>query len=680
MANLRVRALAWLPVLAVLPALTPACGEESTYPGDGREPIGSVSSEITKATRIARYKLIKSGAAAKGIPSHGYMLAGIAYHESAGLCQCQAELTWACQGPGSPDCNGGAIMAGAGDGPCSSKQGGLGIFQFDAGTHAQTIAAYGKDVLTIEGGTQHAVAFVLNMVKKSAYTNNADTDAKALAWINKFDPNNKTLRDQWIKTILRYYNGCQPSWSCWSPRYAEYNNGLSTVLGETGLAFWAPAAPPPPVDNAPKGTLEKAGCDVVSGWAQDPDQQAKSIAVKVFFDGPLGKGREVALTADEARADLEKTLGSKNHGFTLGSPFSLFDGKLHEVHAYGIDANGTKNAELAKSPGKLSCPTKIPAGVARWIKDPATLKAWSFDLYFDQLPANKVDVDKIVDGTDLPGKPVLQQADGDTAVYLVDGTFKHHVTSSAVLEAWRMGKADVQKKTKAEIAALETAGDLRARPVLVADSTGRILLLDDPLPGSGAGGSGSGGAPSSGGSPGSAGAGGEGEAGGGAAAGGQDNDAGAGGKSGDGGKAGGGKASGGKAGGGGAVVGTAGKAGQGGKPPGDEGAPVNVAAEPGADGACSVGGQGGLLLIALAGMWGRRRGALLGSLRRAQEGAGTHRPWSPHFHRARGDHGHRHLVCLAAEAVRRAPGVVAHAFRFDPSDPPGARAETRNCG
>jgi GH25 family lysozyme M1 (1,4-beta-N-acetylmuramidase) len=228
--------------------LAPACGEESVYPGDGRAPAGEntgeVSSSINKATRVARYKLIRSGAAAKGIPTHGYMLAGIAYHESAGLSQCQSELTWACKGPASPDCNGGAIMAGAGDGPCSAQQGGLGIFQFDAGTYSQTISAYGKDVVTIEGATKHAVDFVVNMVKKSVYTTNAETDAKALAWINAFDPSNKSKRDAWIKTVLRYYNGCQPGWSCWSERYSAYNAGLSTVLAETGTAFWAEGAIP----------------------------------------------------------------------------------------------------------------------------------------------------------------------------------------------------------------------------------------------------------------------------------------------------------------------------------------------------------------------------------------------------------------------------------------------------
>jgi hypothetical protein len=77
------------------------------------------------------------------------------------------------------------------------------------------------------------------MVKISDYTTDAETDAKALAWINRFDVNNATLRDQWIKTVTQYYNGCQPGWSCWSQRYGHYNDGLSQVLADTGgTVFW----------------------------------------------------------------------------------------------------------------------------------------------------------------------------------------------------------------------------------------------------------------------------------------------------------------------------------------------------------------------------------------------------------------------------------------------------------
>jgi uncharacterized protein with LGFP repeats len=77
------------------------------------------------------------------------------------------------------------------------------------------------------------------MVKISAYTTDAETDDKARAWIGRYDPNNGTLRDQWIKTVLRYYNGCQPGWSCWNPRYQTYSNGYQLAIDEPGgLAFW----------------------------------------------------------------------------------------------------------------------------------------------------------------------------------------------------------------------------------------------------------------------------------------------------------------------------------------------------------------------------------------------------------------------------------------------------------
>jgi hypothetical protein len=594
MATVRFRPLALLPVLLVAPVLlAPACAEEDTYPGDGREPIGTISSEVSQATRVARYKLIKAGAAAKGIPSRGYLLAGIAYHESAGLSQCQSELTWACKGPASPDCNGGPIMAGAGDGACSLQQGGLGIFQFDAGTYSQTIAAYGKDVLTIEGATKHAVDYIVNMVRKSVYTTNAETNAKALAWINNFDPNNKTLRDQWIKTVLRYYNGCQPSSSCWNERYPQYNAGLSTVINDTGLAWWAPAAPPA---KPPTGYLDNTGCSTITGWSQDPDTPTKAVTVKLSFDGDVGKGHEATVLADEKRADLCTPLGSCNHGFTLGSPFSLFDGKAHQVYGYGVDTAGKANGPLTKSPGKLTCPTKIPAGITRWITNPTSLGAWKFSTYFDQLPAAKATVDAIERGADLPASPVLQQVDGDPAVYLVDGAYKHHVPSMAVLEAWRFSTGAIKKVSKASLDKLVKAADVRARPVLVQDSAGRLLLIDDALPtlpgaggAAGAGGSADAGA---GGEAAAAGASGAGEPGGAAGAGGEDATAGAGG--GDDGAGAGGTGdtgAGGTEDGGGA----GGAAGADESPPGHErGTEIELGAGPDADadGACSVGHLG----------------------------------------------------------------------------------------
>lgn len=206
---------------------------------DADEEVGSTSDELSHASRMDRYTRIRNAANARGVRSTGYLFAGIAMSET-GLAHCWSEATWACQGPRSPDCGGGPVIAGAYDGPCSLQQGGLGFFQFDAGTFRDTLRVYGDRVLTIEGQVSHAVDYVVRMVRDSAYTTNAETNEKALRWINNFDVGNGALRDQWIKTVVRYYNGCQPSWSCWGPRYKTYSDGLSQALADTrGVGFWA---------------------------------------------------------------------------------------------------------------------------------------------------------------------------------------------------------------------------------------------------------------------------------------------------------------------------------------------------------------------------------------------------------------------------------------------------------
>ncbi|MCS6899543.1 MAG: hypothetical protein RMJ98_07830 [Myxococcales bacterium] len=238
------RLIALFALSTGVPALTPGCSGEA--PGGPRpEELGKVSAELTKAERMARYQTIKAAAAARGILNTAYLLGGIAYAET-GLAHCWSEATWACKGPNSADCSGGPVIAGAGDGPCSIQEGGLGMFQFDAGTFTDTLNKYGNSVLTVAGNVDHAITFVINMVKKSAYTTNAETDAKALAWIANYDYNNSTQRDQWIKTVTHYYNGCAPSYSCWNQRYKHYNDSLSFVVNETGLDFWKTAAPTPP--------------------------------------------------------------------------------------------------------------------------------------------------------------------------------------------------------------------------------------------------------------------------------------------------------------------------------------------------------------------------------------------------------------------------------------------------
>jgi hypothetical protein len=229
----------------MVPALLLAAGctvggspGDSPNAGSGRAPLDPPpGSHLSSNTKLPRYQGIRDAARASGL-TKAYLLAGIANDET-GLAMCWSEATWACQGPSSPDCGGGPVIAGAADGPCSDDQGGLGMFQFDAGTYNDTINKYGTDVLTVAGQTSNAIDYATWMVKVSDYTTNAETDDKARAWLNNFDPNNATLVDQWISTVVTYYNGCQQGWSCWDDRYQTYSDGYHLAISEPGgLAFW----------------------------------------------------------------------------------------------------------------------------------------------------------------------------------------------------------------------------------------------------------------------------------------------------------------------------------------------------------------------------------------------------------------------------------------------------------
>ncbi|HVH40970.1 MAG TPA: hypothetical protein VM925_01465 [Labilithrix sp.] len=246
------RSLFVLPFLALAAIAAPACAPAP------EEEVGQSEGEFNTGFRVHRYNVIRDAASANGIDNTAYLLAGIAYTET-GLAHCWSEAMWACQGPPSPDCGGGPVIAGAWDGPCYTQQGGLGMFQFDAGNFGDTLGMYSGNVLTVEGQVAHAINYVVNMVRSSVYTANADTPERARDWVRNFDVYNPVLRDQWIKTVVQYYNGCQPGWSCWGPRYGSYNDGLQRVLEESGgTGFWTPRGTTCPGGNGRViGEIEK---------------------------------------------------------------------------------------------------------------------------------------------------------------------------------------------------------------------------------------------------------------------------------------------------------------------------------------------------------------------------------------------------------------------------------------
>jgi|GEM_PF-653590 len=244
-------------LLAVsLLALATGCSNDS----DAAE---ARTSNLSAAQRRTRAAQIRDAATANGI-SQGWLLAGIADAETQ-MSQCWGELTWACQGPYSSDC-GGPVVAGAGDGPCSIRQGGLGMFQFDAGNFDQTLAREGTRILSVAGNVAAAVDFVVAMVIRSAHISGVSTRAEAIAWINGVRIGNSRW-SAWITTVTHYYNGCAPGYSCYSSRYARYRDHTSGIYYEMGASFWGPSAPPPP----PAPPACHASAEVCDGRDQDCD-------------------------------------------------------------------------------------------------------------------------------------------------------------------------------------------------------------------------------------------------------------------------------------------------------------------------------------------------------------------------------------------------------------------------
>jgi hypothetical protein len=227
-----MRRLPILLALMLVGCFDPGSDEDAIDPAD----LATKGSALSAAQRVQRAGQIRDAAFAAGM-TEGYLLAGIADSET-GMSQCWSELTWACQGPASADCGGGPVVAGAGDGPCADRQGGLGMFQFDAGTYDQTLAREGDRILSIAGNTQAAVDFVVAMVIRSVYISGVDTREQAIAWMNGVRVGNDRW-DAWITTVTHYYNGCTPSASCFSSRYARYRDHTANIMNEMGASFWS---------------------------------------------------------------------------------------------------------------------------------------------------------------------------------------------------------------------------------------------------------------------------------------------------------------------------------------------------------------------------------------------------------------------------------------------------------
>lgn len=232
--------------------------------GDAAPAVKSSEHALSAETRLARVTAIRDVAAGLGV-FNGPLLAGIAQSET-GMAHCWSEATWACQGPGSPSCEGGPVIAGAGDGPCEIRQGGLGMYQFDAGTYDETLARDGEEILLLEGNIAKAVDFVLTRVTEEIP--GAGQFEAAIAWLNSIPMEAGTpLMEAWASMIVCRYNGCCSDAAVCLERRAKYRDNAIDIYSEYGPEFWA-AQPCEPIPADGRVVEERDGCYVAGGDPQ----------------------------------------------------------------------------------------------------------------------------------------------------------------------------------------------------------------------------------------------------------------------------------------------------------------------------------------------------------------------------------------------------------------------------
>ena len=316
---------------------------------------------------------------------HGALLAGIAFAET-GLAHCWSDATWACQGPHSHDC-GGPVTAGAGDGPCSLREGGLGMFQFDAGTFDQTLSREGQGVLTIQGNITLAVDFVANMLINTRYVS-VSNRTDALQWLSQVRPDTPQF-DTWIKTVTHHFNGCEPGYcSIYEDRFAHYAYHARRAFDEVPERFWETQRPDHTVEPSTSDGLSDLDA-IEIWWSREDDGRYsfKSIApervktVRYLVDGHI--------LADHVSRDDPDTSEVENN-FPAQYDFST-EKTERNVEVLGIDSDGRP---IARGIGLIDVVPGTGVGIRQ-------LGPSIYQIGFERAPEDVDSVSVSVDGITL---------------------------------------------------------------------------------------------------------------------------------------------------------------------------------------------------------------------------------------------------------------------------------------
>jgi hypothetical protein len=180
---------------------------------------------------------------------------------------------------------------------------------------------------------------------------------------------------------------------------------------------------------------------------------------------------------------VAKALGvDPNHGFSIPTPLYFCDAGDHSLTVLGQPADGSSAPTPITGAAKsLSCPVP-PAiqGVLRHVVDPASLAAWKLDVHKSLRWITAGDRAAYAVSADLPAKPAVGTTP-DGRVWLVDGDSRRLVADARALAAWGIDDKAVAPLSDAD-AELAEGLPLPTRPVLVqAVGAPAIYVLDvDP--------------------------------------------------------------------------------------------------------------------------------------------------------------------------------------------------------
>lgn len=394
----------WLGVLLV------ACQEGADGRGDAEDWRGL--DPIQKEERCDR---IKAVSATRGV-TNPLVVAGIANHES-GLAQCWSEATWACQGPWSADC-GGPTIAGSGDGACSLQQGGIGMFQLDGGTFAQTMATYGADVVEVAGNVDAGIDILIHKVKVCPNTPSFGSTQEVVDFINGAVPGTADY-ETFITAMAWCYNGCSPAYtSCnHASVRAAYKAGVAELRDLFGDEYWSSLPPPPGSVSSARsvGHNDDGRIEVFVRGTDDAVHHRWQLAPNEGFGGWSSLGGEITgepVVAANRDGRLEVFAiapdGAAYHRWQLGGGewgegWASLGGVALTGSAVGANADGRLELVVRSVDGQL------------WQK-------------WQTAPSSAFVEDWIHMGTGIAGDPVLaSNADGRLEVFARadDGSLRH---------------------------------------------------------------------------------------------------------------------------------------------------------------------------------------------------------------------------------------------------------------